>query len=84
MALIVNPMNPIADISNNLGPLSAIMVKEDPIINADITNDIDIWSFKSSKPVCFKFSSSSPFSTFSIVLLSLSGKSFNKCSISTI
>lgn len=78
IALNTNPMNPIADTSQTFGPLSARIAMDEPISNADTINEMDNWFFKSSKPVWFIFNSNSPFSTLSRVLLSLSGKSFNK------
>ena len=84
MALNRNPKNPIAEISHIFGPLSAKIAIDEPTSNADTIKDMDNWFFKSSKPVWFIVNSNSPFSTLSRVLLSLSGKSFNRCSISTI
>ena len=46
IALNVNPINPIADISNIFGPLFAKIVNDEPISKAERIKDAEIWFLK--------------------------------------
>ena len=41
IALIMNPKNPIAEMSQTFGPLSAKIAMDEPISNAEMINEMD-------------------------------------------